>query len=111
MPEPTDNPEIAGDGDAAVVPDGDAAAEAPRSKVPWKKVAALAGGAAVTVAGTVVATLVATHKSARRENFAAYMNGMKDGMCAVENDYHYDPSDHGDAYYDPLDPVFDTPDG
>ncbi len=75
-----------------VVNDPDIAGDAHRSKWPWKKVALALGGAAVTVAGTVVATLAATHRSAVSENAAAYGNGISDALNAVRNGF--DPSDY-----------------
>jgi len=48
-------------------------------------------GAVVTVAGTVVATLAATHKTAVHENAKAYAHGMKDAMETVQNGF--DPFD------------------
>lgn len=75
----TDDRELSGDRDAAE--------KTPSSKVAWKKVAVLVGGAAVTAAGTVVATLAATHKTAVFENAKAYANGMKDALEAVRNGF------------------------
>ncbi len=43
----------------------------------------LLGGAAVVVSGTVVATLAATHQSARHENAKAYVHGMNDVLKSV----------------------------
>jgi hypothetical protein len=48
--------------------------------LPWAR---LAGAAAVLVSGTVVATLAATHKSARHENAKAYIHGMNDALHSV----------------------------
>lgn len=45
----------------------------------------------VTVAGTVVATLAATHKTAVHQNAKAYAHGMKDAMDAVQGGF--DPFD------------------
>jgi hypothetical protein len=74
----TDNVEPVGHGDVA---------DTPRSKVSWKKFAVVVGGAAVTAAGTVVATLAATHKTAVFENAKAYANGMNDALQAVRNGF------------------------
>ena len=73
------------------VGDAGSASDTQRSSWPWKKVALAVGGAAVTVAGTVVATLAATHKSAVSENAAAYANGISDALKAVRNGF--DPFD------------------
>ena len=63
-----------------------------RSPWSWKKVVTVAaGGAAATIAGTVVATLAATHRSAVAENAAAYANGISDALQAVRDGF--DPSD------------------
>lgn len=58
-----------------------------RPRVPWKRIAIGAGGLALTVGGTVVATLAATHSSARRENAAAYAHGLLDAVEAIRNGY------------------------
>lgn len=55
--------------------------------VSWKRIAIGAGGLALTVGGTVVATLAATHNSARRENAAAYAHGLLDAVEAIRNGY------------------------
>ncbi|PTH86973.1 hypothetical protein C9J60_16390 [Streptomyces sp. A244] len=68
-----------------------------RSGPSWKQVAVAAGGFAVTVVGTVVVTLVATHNSARRANAAAYAHGLLDGAKAASNGYDFD---EGDDYFD-----------
>lgn len=65
--------------------------ETPASRFPWKKVAFVIGGAVVTIGGTVVATLAATHKTAVSENAAAYVNGINDALAAVRNGF--DPSE------------------
>lgn len=49
-------------------------------QVPWRKIGAYVGGALTLVVGTVVATLAATHRTAVRENAAAYLNGVRDGV-------------------------------
>ena len=79
--EPANNAESAGHGDV----------ETAASKFPWKKVAFVVGGAAVTIGGTVVATLAATHKTAVSENAAAYVNGINDALAAVRKGF--DPSE------------------
>jgi len=68
---------------------GDQGPEKPAggSRVSWKRVAIGAGGLALTVGGTVVATLAATHSSARRENAAAYAHGLLDAAEAIRNGY------------------------
>lgn len=91
-------PETPGTGD---VPESPEASDSPsegeqpdstqRSSWPWKKVAVAVGGAAVTVVGTVVATLAATHKTAVTENAAAYANGISDALKAVRDGF--DPFD------------------
>jgi hypothetical protein len=43
------------------------------------------GGAAVTAAGSVVATLAATHKTSVFENAKAYANGMNDALESIRN--------------------------
>jgi hypothetical protein len=57
--------------------DKDAGSEvvSPKPRLPWGKIV---GGVAVAMSGTVVATLAATHKSARHENAKAYVRGMND---------------------------------
>ena len=80
-PDPATNAEIAGHGDV----------ESATSQFPWKKVALVVGGAAVTIGGTVVATLAATHRTAVSENAAAYVNGISDALAAVRNGF--DPSE------------------
>ncbi|MGW0968007.1 hypothetical protein [Streptomyces sp. NPDC002516] len=69
-----------------------------RARPSWKQVALAAGGLAVTVAGTVVVTLVATHNSARRANAAAYAHGLLDGAEAARNADYFDEDD--DYYFD-----------
>ncbi|MEU9439339.1 hypothetical protein AB0D42_00120 [Streptomyces sp. NPDC048304] len=64
-----------------------------RSRPSWKQIAVAAGGFAVTVVGTVVVTLVATHNSARRANAAAYAHGLLDGAEAARNEYDFDEDD------------------
>lgn len=79
--DPANNAESARHGDV----------ETGASTFPWKKVAFVVGGAAVTIGGTVVATLAATHKTAVSENAAAYVNGINDALAAVRNGF--DPSE------------------
>ncbi|MER6024525.1 hypothetical protein [Streptomyces sp. NPDC001851] len=78
-------------------PVADEAAQAKASPVrsgpSWKRIAVAAGGFAVTVVGTVVVTLVATHNSARRANAAAYAHGLLDGAEAARNEYDFDEDD------------------
>jgi hypothetical protein len=50
---------------------------------PWRPIALVAAGAAVTIAGTVVATLAATHRTAVLENAKAYAHGMHDALSAA----------------------------
>ncbi|MBY8877485.1 hypothetical protein [Actinacidiphila acidipaludis] len=64
-----------------------------RSGPSWKQIAVAAGGFAVTVAGTVVVTLVATHNSARMANAAAYAHGLLDGAKAARSGYDFDEDD------------------
>jgi len=48
----------------------------------WRKpftIAAIAGGVAVVIGGTVAATLALTRQSAVTENFVAYANGRTEG--------------------------------
>src|SRR5690606_38537103 len=70
--------------------DGGPSVGAERSDRPWLRAAVVVGGAAITVAGAVVATLAATHKTAVFENAKAYANGMSDALEAVQNGF--DPS-------------------
>lgn len=72
-------PDPAGNGDVAI--------EDQASGLPWKRIAVAAGGVALTVAGTVVATLAATHKTARHENAAAYAHGLVAAVEAIRNGY------------------------
>lgn len=67
--------------------DGDAGIEDRRSGIPWKRIAVTAGGVALTVAGTIVATLAATNNTARRENASAYAHGLIDAVEAIRNGY------------------------
>lgn len=67
--------------------------ESEPARRPWKKVAAWVGGGVALVAGAVVATLAATHKSAVRENAAAYANGLLDGASGDEDDDDFDNYD------------------
>lgn len=64
------------------VEDEDAGSEvvSPKPRLPWGKIA---GGVAVAMSGTVVATLAATHNSARHENAKAYAHGMNDMLKSV----------------------------
>ena len=48
----------------------------------WKEFALVIGAGVVAMAGAVVVTLAATHKSAVRHNFQAYVNGVNDGFAA-----------------------------
>jgi hypothetical protein len=57
------------------------AADVDAPQVPWRKVGAYVGGALTLVVGTVVVTLAATHRTAVRENAAAYLNGVRDGAA------------------------------
>jgi hypothetical protein len=75
----TDNPEHADGGHVAV--------QTASSKLSWKKIALVVGGAAVTAAGSVVATLAATHKTAVFENMKAYGNGINDALEAIRNGF------------------------
>ncbi|HEX7536232.1 MAG TPA: hypothetical protein VF391_04430 [Dermatophilaceae bacterium] len=63
----------------------DIAAKLRLSELPWKRIGLAAGGVAVAVGGTVVATLAATHKSAVFENAMAYAHGLSDAMVAMED--------------------------
>lgn len=76
---------------------GDAVDEGGRAKDPaavgssrarrWKRAAAVAGGVAVTVVGTAVVTLAATHRSAVEFNRRAYLNGIDDVLDAIKNGF------------------------
>jgi hypothetical protein len=57
----------------------------PNSGPPWRRIAVLAGGAVVTAAGSVVATLAATHRTAVFENAKAYAHGWHDALEAVRD--------------------------
>lgn len=54
---------------------------------PWRLFALGVAGGAVIIAGTVVATLAATHRTAVLENAKAYANGLHDARWAAELDY------------------------
>lgn len=54
------------------------------SKRSWRLVALVTAGAALTIGGTVVVTLAATHKTAVHENLQAYLNGVSDTHRALE---------------------------
>jgi hypothetical protein len=62
-----------------------AAIEPEQAGRPWRKIALLVGGGVITAAGAAMTTLAATHKSAVRENFKAYANGLVDGVEAYKN--------------------------
>lgn len=57
----------------------------------WKGAAVVAGGAVVTIGGTVVATHAGTHRTAVTENAATYANGIRDALKAVGDGF--DPWD------------------
>lgn len=77
-----------------------ATVEAPAN--PWRKIGAYVGGALALVVGTAVATLAATHRTAVRENAAAYLNGVRDGVNwagLLAGDDWEDDEDDGDFAY------------
>lgn len=54
------------------------------------RAAVVAGGAVLTVAGTVVVTLAATHNSAVKHNLRAYANGVSDTLAAIRDGVDFD---------------------
>lgn len=59
-----------------------------RARSWWKLAAAWGGTLVVTAGGAVAVTLLATHNSAVRENFIAYINGLSNGYDAGWVDGH-----------------------
>lgn len=57
----------------------EAETDPPEAGPPWKQIAMVVGGGLIIAAGAAIATLVATHKSAVRENAIAYVNGRVGG--------------------------------
>lgn len=52
-----------------------------RSQPRWMTIAAVAGGLVTTVTATALVTLALTHRTAVRQNAAAYVNGRQDGYA------------------------------
>ncbi|WP_328554322.1 hypothetical protein [Streptomyces sp. NBC_00358] len=94
---PENGDEMASDGSGPVAGEAAQAEAGPvRSGPSWKQVAVAAGSLAVTAAGAVVVTLIATHNSARMANAAAYAHGLLDGANAARNGYDFDDDDYFD---------------
>jgi hypothetical protein len=72
------------EGDPLPIEHAGSEAGLPNPERPWRLIALVAAGAAATIAGTVVATLAATHKTAVLENAKAYANGLSDARWAAE---------------------------
>lgn len=70
--------------------------------ITWRRIGAYVGGALALVVGTAVATLAATHRTAVRENAAAYLNGVRDGVnwagLLADDDWDDDEDDDPYAY-------------
>jgi hypothetical protein len=64
----------------------DAAGASPPPRLPWRRIAVVAGGAFITTAGAVVATLAATQKTAVHENAKAYAHGMNDALQSIREE-------------------------